>query len=100
MDIGGTVDIGSWGIDKWVVGSDMSEDMLLVVAGKGLGGKGLGDELLGSEEVNSRWDISESSDTGDKVVGDVNSGILRVDDQSLLEVEGSELISVVMAGCE
>jgi hypothetical protein len=30
----------------------------------------------------------------------VNSGILRVDDQSLLEVEGSELISVVRTGCE
>jgi hypothetical protein len=58
-------------------------------------GKEAGDGLLGSEAVNSRWDISESwSDTADNVLGDVDSGTLRVDDQSRLESKESGRISV------
>jgi hypothetical protein len=58
--MGGTVDIGNWGKDKWVVGFGRLRGRSLVVANTMWGDKEEGDGLLGSEGVNSRLEMSVS----------------------------------------
>jgi len=58
--MGGTVDSGSWGNNKWAVGSGMLGGRSLVVVSTVWEGREEGDGLLGSEEVNSRLEMSVS----------------------------------------
>lgn len=87
----GSVDMGNWGKDKWVVGLDRSKCMLLDVGYASREGKEEGSKLLGSEEWVSIWDKSEScSETVDNGLGESGSEILLVDVQNSLLVEQIE----------
>jgi len=84
----GSVGMGNWGKDRWVVGLDRSKGMSLDVGYASREGKEEGSRLLGSEELVSMWDKSEScSETADNELGESGSEILRVDAQNFLSVE-------------
>ena len=88
---------GKWGIDKWVVGSDMLPRKWSVVVCAGWGCIGSDTVLLGSEGVSGILDKSESdSDKADGDLGEDGSDILRVEVQRAREEGRIELSSFVM----